>query len=678
MPLPVRNGENSSSGFDDKKNGEEQNTAPVLRATDDNDNHRPQPVPLLGDQMDHILQLLNRRVRGEATNEQIESAVDQVLNSMNIARPTAASPKPPPCDEPFIQPDMENYDNEDDQDENNGADSKPAAVDTEVASSYPDTTEKNKEDDTKKVTLEDQHVDNEKKRKAETDSSFETPKPKRRGGRKRIHPLPTTEELAYKDTLEQIPMGAQAAKMMTTFGDGPTPIPEALEAALLGTRKTLQVAIMDARKVRRRLQHEFLDAQSSVDPKLQKAVQDKKRRASRLESLTKQKAKKETSDPEDNNGEGDKMKPAQNLKSESQTNSLAVDPRLVFRALQEGTDKLSFQHKCGFHIEELEHLFPEEMKAYHRWIDMHEQYNESKSDGKEKLTEKVAEEDDENEDMDAEGSPRNDDEKDIVEDLPEGGYMKERLGVFDFRTDRMKKDWYMEFAKIRAGSFLPNTMRVRKTQTEKDWDTIRKKKGKHFAGTWETISGRSVRFLHWLGFDPPNLHPPDEETTQALAFLAYDRLGRIVEKAIYLRNLVAMQKKKQEIDNDTANSEEKVDDLGERLWELPQGEQLTKEDIERAMEDPGIKPATVYGSEDVSGHSSIQLYFGPGWEDRLELEMEEFLAATQGSTEESQVSAKEREFREQEAEILKKIAAPPTRGEDALKKLVADRKGKKK
>ncbi|KAL3902296.1 MAG: hypothetical protein SGARI_005910, partial [Bacillariaceae sp.] len=348
---------------------------------------------------------------------------------------------------------------------------------------------------------------------------------------------------------------------------------------------------MDARKVRRRLQQDFFDAQSSVDPKLQKANQDRKRRAERAERLAKEKVKgKERNSDEDEDDEEDKKLPAAKPKSDAVNNSLAVDPRLMFRALQDGNDKLAGQPKCGFHIEELEHLFPEEMKAYHRWIDMHEQYNESKSDDKEKLSETTGggEEDDENEDG--------------VEDLPEGGYIKERLGVFDFRTDRMKKDWYLEFAKIRAGSFLPNTMRVRKSQAEKDWDAMRKKKGKHSGGTWENISGRSVRFLHWLGFDPPNLHPPDEETTQALAFLAYDRMGRIVEKAIYLRNLGAQQKKTEQLEGEG----EKGEALGERLWELPQGEQLSKEDIDRAMEDPGIKPATVYGSEDASAQSSIQ------------------------------------------------------------------------
>ena len=139
------------------------------------------------------------------------------------------------------------------------------------------------------------------------------------------------------------------------------------------------------------------------------------------------------------------------------------------------------------------------------------------------------------------------------------------------------------------------------------------------------MPGRSVRFLHWLGFDPPNLYPPDDEVTHALAFLAYDRFGRIVEKAIYLRNLEKVQ-------NRGAKSKEELqtgllDKITGPLWELNAGEQLTKEDIERSLEDPDVKPATVYGKDDsAGGQASIQLYFGPGWEDRLELEMEEYVS----------------------------------------------------
>jgi len=171
-------------------------------------------------------------------------------------------------------------------------------------------------------------------------------------------------------------------------------------------------------------------------------------------------------------------------------------------------------------------------------------------------------------------------------------------------------------------------------------------------GEWENISSKAVRFLHWLGFDPPNLYPPDEETTQALAFLAYDRLGRIVEKAIFLRN--------------------ELDENFRSLCELPQGEQLSVEDIERALNDPDIKPATVYGTEDAETSSSIQLYFGPGWEDRLELEMEEMVALAKGN--QDRLSEEEKMVRKHEMELLAKISAPPQRGGDQLEELVKKHK----
>jgi hypothetical protein len=100
--------------------------------------------------------------------------------------------------------------------------------------------------------------------------------------------------------------------------------------------------------------------------------------------------------------------------------------------------------------------------------------------------------------------------------------------------------------------------------------------------------------------------------THALAFLAYDRLGRIVEKAIYLRNIERIQNNQSDVEKDLRP-----------LWELPKGERLTKEDIEKSLQDPDVKAGSVYGSRDFDGPSSIQLYFGPGWEERLEIEMEE-------------------------------------------------------
>lgn len=61
------------------------------------------------------------------------------------------------------------------------------------------------------------------------------------------------------------------------------------------------------------------------------------------------------------------------------------------------------------------------------------------------------------------------------------------------------------------------------------------------------------------------------------------------------------------------------------VWELKQGEQLTPEDIERSMADPDIRPASLLHGADESSHPSFQLYFGPGFEERLELEMDEYV-----------------------------------------------------
>ena len=47
----------------------------------------------------------------------------------------------------------------------------------------------------------------------------------------------------------------------------------------------------------------------------------------------------------------------------------------------------------------------------------------------------------------------------------------------------------------------------------------------------------SVKFLHWIGFNPTSdLPPPNEEVTHALAFLGYDIIGKIVEKVRLITN----------------------------------------------------------------------------------------------------------------------------------------------
>jgi hypothetical protein len=408
----------------------------------------------------------------------------------------------------------------------------------------------------------------------------------------------------YDDMIAQIPMGTEAAKMMTTFGDGPRPNPGALQAALLGTRRALQMAIMDARKVRRRLQQDFKKAQNSVTQHSSKRRGRPKNSA--INALTTGTTKSTTVGT-----------PNQAPGTRYYQRAEGIDPNMLYRALADGTDRLSYQHKCGFHLEELTHLFPEEMRAYQRFSQMKEEYSESKGQDKPQQIASVVDEGSTTTPL----SPKDGGEKealqddDNLDDQPDGGHLRERAAQFDFRTDRMNSQWYLKYAKVRQGSFLPNSLRVRRTPTEVEWDKLRKKRGRHAAGSWENMSGRSIRFLHWLGFDPPNLYPPDDEATNALAFLAYDRLGRIVEKAVFLRNVERIQKERNENIFDESTSMP--------LWELPAGQQLTQEDVEKALQDPDIKPATVYGTGDSTGPSSIQLYFGPGWEERLELEMEE-------------------------------------------------------
>jgi len=54
-----------------------------------------------------------------------------------------------------------------------------------------------------------------------------------------------------REALEQIPLGKMGERMLITFGDGPCPNLEVISTALLGTRASLQRAILDARALRR-------------------------------------------------------------------------------------------------------------------------------------------------------------------------------------------------------------------------------------------------------------------------------------------------------------------------------------------------------------------------------------------------------------------------------------------
>jgi hypothetical protein len=150
------------------------------------------------------------------------------------------------------------------------------------------------------------------------------------------------EEERRKTLYDDIPLGAQGAKMMTSFGDGKVPNPEAVEAALLGARRLLQVTIQDARALRRKAKHQFLQAQADVA----------KPNKSKLRAAAKNNKKNNS-----NNS------PPQTTTEQQQQ---LADPHMLYRAL-EGYDTLSYEPKCGFDYEQLKALFPEEMNAYARW-----------------------------------------------------------------------------------------------------------------------------------------------------------------------------------------------------------------------------------------------------------------------------------------------------------------------
>mmetsp|Transcript_7702 Transcript_7702/g.18546 ORF Transcript_7702/g.18546 Transcript_7702/m.18546 type:complete len:524 (-) Transcript_7702:508-2079(-) len=499
----------------------------------------------LDDQMEMVLRLMTKRTQGEDTNAQIESAVSDILQSMGAAPPSNVSKKgnqnknssgkpinnssvsiqsKAKASKTAIQVDMDEYDN---------VDGKPQSI-----------------------TLPPPIKEN---------SGHHDDTPKYNGD--------CTEE-EYKDKISLIPMGIEGAKMMTTFGDSRYPDPNALEEALLGTRRTLQLAMMDARAIRRKIKKRFDEA---------------KRMNRRLDQS-----------------------------SLAQASSL--DPTMMSRSLT-AHDRLAYNLPCGFDIEQLESLYPEVMREYRRWNEMY-QRSQRKNASTEKEDDADNQSDDENDDKEGKTSPGSGAQNEVVEeDNTEtlGGHLKERAAHFDTRTDTMQSEGYLRFSQVRQGSFLSRGKRQRKSKEDIEWEKRNNIKGKRGRQTdWEKMDARTIRFLHWLGFDPTkSMKPPDDATTQALAFLGYDTMGRIVEKAIYLKNLDSSSRS-------SPNGTEESGSADLELWQLKAGERLLEEDITRALKDPEVQPAAMYALDGLSV-PSLQRYFGPGFEERLELEMEEYV-----------------------------------------------------
>eukprot|EP00804_Cyclotella_cryptica_P014289 CCRYP_020759-RA/>CCRYP_020759-RA protein AED:0.05 eAED:0.05 QI:50/1/1/1/0.75/0.6/5/224/554 len=393
---------------------------------------------------------------------------------------------------------------------------------------------------------------------------------------------PKTSERIYDDSLESIPLGKMGSRMLITFGDGPQPRPEVISAALLGARSSLQRAILDARALHRRLKDQWYHARAAA------VVHTKSGSKDYLE------------------------------KTKGAILSHVMDNELSFRAL-DGFDSMKNNAPCGFDLKSLEMLFPEEMGAYQRWKKMHEAYTRKGDDGD-------AEDLDSNETSDS-------------YTINQNGRLFERLGNFDTRTSNMGPDSYLKFSDVRRGSFLP---RKNLNAETKEWQKSNRKRGRAPKGGWSNLHPSCVVFLYWLGFDPmSSLPPPDEETTQALGFLAHDFLGKIVETAVVRRLM---------------ESKGKCHIRKGVVPELSEGDQLELRNIEEAISATHLKSLYSSSGVDISMSSQVaQLYFGPGFEDRLELELEEIFAAKH-----KRLTPEEMKMRQEEEALFSNIAGPPS------------------
>lgn len=424
----------------------------------------------------------------------------------------------------------------------------------------------------------------------------------------------TKESIAARnEKLEEIPFGKMGERMLVTFGDGTQPHLDVISSALLGTRSCLQRAILDARALHRTAKEQWHQARAAAVMHSSSSVKDQ-------------------------------MKKTIGGELSATVPSAAGDSELSFRALS-GIDPLRFDTPCGFNLEQLETLFPEEMSAYQRWKKMHKAYVENSADDMKQP--KIL-----NDDEDTNTDIKEDTEEDKGDDtIDYGGRLNLRLANFDARTTEMGDDSYLKFADYRKGSFLSKN-RGKPTADVKEWKENRqqapKKRGRPKRTNWQNLHHSCVVFLHWIGFDQRSaLSPPNEETTQALGFLAYDFFGKIVEKAVSLRLESTSSKGKART---LFGSEEPI-------LELTGGDQLGVDDIERSLAE--VKMNSLYSSKDVElGNSSkiAQLYFGPGFEDRLELEIDEIF----GPKKKKKLSAQELERRKDEETLFSGIAAPPT------------------
>jgi len=108
---------------------------------------------------------------------------------------------------------------------------------------------------------------------------------------------------------------------------------------------------------------------------------------------------------------------------------------------------------------------------------------------------------------------------------------------------------------------------------------------------------------------------------------------------------------------DTKNGKPGTDDQ-KLVLQLDASEQLTKEDIDVAMKDSTLMAKPLYNACNsvLDGGEAAQLYFGPGFEERIEMEMDQLVM---GQKKGANLSNEEKRVRVEEEEMFDELKKPP-------------------
>jgi hypothetical protein len=130
--------------------------------------------------------------------------------------------------------------------------------------------------------------------------------------------------------IHEIPLGPLISKMLTNFGDSPNPSPLVCSLVLSAVRTFLHTAIKDARALRRTLVLEYKKGRESVVTY----------------------GKVSSNDTTD---------------ISHKTSPSPISSAIMLFKVTRGYDTLSYNVRCGFDIDGLEILYPEEIKAFRKW-----------------------------------------------------------------------------------------------------------------------------------------------------------------------------------------------------------------------------------------------------------------------------------------------------------------------